>query len=212
MGDTVARSRLLAERVRAQHLTLERVRLAAYAGDAVARELLGPDTPTAPAKTKPFALGLAIFGKEAGVAAAIGAASTLVPLMKELRDERPAVALDTARAWLQCPCDEHRRKAAAALWDTMQELDLLAVTAAHNAAHATSRLDRTAGERARAARLAAKDAAAAAWNALWFLREPRLVSDALRATVEGVDAVTIRVAMERALRVFALGDMASGVP
>jgi len=209
MGDTVARAKLLAERVRAHHVTVERVRLAAYAGDAAARDFLGADTPTAPAKTKPFALGLAIFGKEAGVAAAIGAASALVPLMKELRDERPPVALETARAWLHCPCDENRRKAAAALWDTMQEPDLLVVTAANNAALATSRLDRTEGERARATKLAAKDAAAAAWNALWFRREPRLVSDALRSTMESVDETAIRAAMERALRAFALGDMAS---
>src|SRR5690606_25234857 len=79
-GDLEARARLLAERLRHGALARERLRLAAYAGDAAAGVVLGAAEPAPPAALAAWTRGLLAFGDEACARAALGLADLTLPV------------------------------------------------------------------------------------------------------------------------------------
>jgi hypothetical protein len=222
-GDPGARARLLAERVRAGSVSLETVRFAAYALDPAARAFLGREAPVASEEAKAFARGLEPFGKRAGVCAAVAAASVFLPLWRELGEQVPVNLVEAARAWLACPCEAHRRYATQMMnWAKAQRAGHFFIMGepAADVVRAASRADRSDGERPRAARLAAQDAAAAAekvylWCkpelvAFWLSTEhqrPDRAREAVRVSeIERVDEALVRETMARALRDLAFAD------
>ncbi len=118
LGDPVAQARLLVERVRRGRLEPERLRLAAWLGDATARLATGDDSDEArPAHLRPphmrpkgrkddWTRTLATWGQEALVRAAyVVAADGMRHWRRHYRDD-PALpgVLDAVAAWLRCPC------------------------------------------------------------------------------------------------------------
>lgn len=111
LGDRPAQARLLVERVRRGRLDHERLRLAAWLGDATARLALGDDSDEAPRRPKGrrdgWTLTLAGWGKEALVRAAyVVASESMRHWRRHYRDDPvlPGV-LEAVEAWLRCPCD-----------------------------------------------------------------------------------------------------------
>lgn len=108
-GDHTARAQLLAARLRSGELDLQRLRLAAEAGD--------PDVATVlPELRHARALGcrwsLYMYGKIPCVVAAAAAARLLVPLWERLGHASAVQAVVAAEAWIECPCEPCRRRAA----------------------------------------------------------------------------------------------------
>lgn len=119
--DAEARARLLVERVRAGDLAADRLLLAAYLGDEAARlaaegERWEPPT----GGLREWVGGLVRFGKEPRVRAALALCDAVAVAPRgEVEPTRPwrrigdpdvaAAAVAAVRAWLDCPCDAHRR-------------------------------------------------------------------------------------------------------
>ncbi len=100
-GDTAAAAELLRGRARGGALEPRRVELAAFVGDPAAR-LAAPGTREGPRALTALVTGLAAWGDEAVVRAAVLAARWAwgdVPL--------PVSTLEVAEAWLDCPCPAH---------------------------------------------------------------------------------------------------------
>ena len=74
LGDPEAQVRLLRERVRAGVLDDERMRLAAYLGDAASQEVLGDAAPAVPEDLEEWLGGLSEQSPEASIRARIAAA------------------------------------------------------------------------------------------------------------------------------------------
>lgn len=112
LGDRVAQARLLVERVRRGRLELDRLRLAAWLGDPVARLALGEERDDGgrrrgKSRRDGWTRALAAWGQEAVVRAAyVVAAESMRHWRRHYRDDRvlPGV-LGAVAAWIQCPCD-----------------------------------------------------------------------------------------------------------
>lgn len=111
-GSTADEAAYLLERVRVGDLTNERLELAAYCGHAGAREALGDTVPEVPEDAEAWLCGLIAWGFPTLVRATVIIAEDL--LTDPVRGESLLVGLvDTARKWIECPCETHRRVA----WD-----------------------------------------------------------------------------------------------
>lgn len=118
--DVEDRARLLVERVRAGDLAADRLRLAAYLGHAGARLAVEGESWEPPTGgLRAWVSGLVRYGKEARVRAALAICEAVVVEPRgEVEPTRPwrrvgepdfaRAAVDAVRAWLACPCDEHR--------------------------------------------------------------------------------------------------------
>ncbi len=124
-GDVQARVRVLCERQRTGDLDEERLRLAAYLGDAAARLLLGERAPELPViraraglelNQRRWITGLRAYGKPWLVRAAVAIARARFDAWSQWddADERPRRAVTAALAWVDCPCERHSREADAA--------------------------------------------------------------------------------------------------
>lgn len=102
--DAESAARLLWERVRRGALDPDRLRLAAYIGDRVARLALGAQAPETPGELTKLVRGLEPWGKEALVRAALAAALRSLHLLDAAGWSRDAV--EAAGAWLRAPGEE----------------------------------------------------------------------------------------------------------
>jgi hypothetical protein len=108
-GGFEARVRLLVLRARAGDLPLERLRLAAYLRDPAAKRALAPDVPRAPSEVTRVVAGLAHYGLEACLRAAVAIGRVADPeLIAEQRLSMREL-LDGLTLWLECPCGDHAR-------------------------------------------------------------------------------------------------------
>ncbi len=101
-------------------LPLERLRLAAYAGHAAARDLLGEEAPFAQDDVEGWVLGLAQWGKRACALAATAAAEASLPMCERHRpgDRRPWAVVQAVQQFLRAPDPEARAGAVQqAVWD-----------------------------------------------------------------------------------------------
>ncbi len=107
-GEAEARVRALAARVRAGELPRERVELAAWCGDEVARAVA--PVGEIPDSIFEWLVGVERFGREAQI-------RVLAAVAHERVVERSAAArvLASVDAWLDCPCDPHARAVGRAL-------------------------------------------------------------------------------------------------
>lgn len=111
----------LLERMRAGDLSRERLDLAAYCGHEGARQAIGDASPPPLVGGTPessersvyeWAHGLARFGKEVLVRAALAGALRIRDAWDNTYDRTPwrdqaASAYNAAQAWLNCPCSAH---------------------------------------------------------------------------------------------------------
>jgi hypothetical protein len=113
LGDPVAQARLLVERARRGRLEPERLRLAAWLGDATARLATGDDSDEGwPAFLRPkgrkddWTRTLASWGQEVVVRAAYVVAHDGMRHWRRHHRDDPALpgVLDAVAAWLRCPC------------------------------------------------------------------------------------------------------------
>lgn len=114
-GDGAAEAPLLAERVRAGTLAPDRLRLAAYLGHPPAREALGDEAPVLREDPDSWIRGLADWGPQAWVRAAIAAA--------RLTGRPNQEVLDAAEAWLRQPTA--RMEEEARLWAEQENLEFV---------------------------------------------------------------------------------------
>lgn len=98
-------SRWLIELQRAGELSREGIALAAWLGHAASRLALGGDAPDPPRELESWVRGLARWGDEATVRAALQAARCVVPLWTERHPDAraPRVALRATERWLEEP-------------------------------------------------------------------------------------------------------------
>lgn len=160
-GDPTARQQLLRARARAGQLP--QLHLLAYLGDRDAQALLGPDAPLIHHRSRNWYLGLANYGKRVPVHAAIIAGRMVAPAWAHLGLDLALTCLHVAEEWLRCPCELHRKRAAV-LARSLVEPTTTTGRTAYNIVRAVARRDRNRTDEATAARLAAGDAASAAWN------------------------------------------------
>lgn len=108
-GDAAAEAPLLAERLRAGTLAPERLRLAAYLAHAPARDALADAAPRLREDLEGWIRGLAEWGPQAWVRAAVAAARRVLSLYEERFeapgsfDLRPREAIEAAELWLRQP-------------------------------------------------------------------------------------------------------------
>lgn len=223
------RVHVLAERVRMGVLAQDRLALASYCGDPIARLVAAPVPVPVPTSTKEWFLGLARFGKPIAVRAAILAAEPVRKIARRMGWHGPSVCVEAAKVWVEREPSEVLRKAAseAAIdWFRWQAetlaieaqvhgtIDASITRAAYNACLAAARLDRTPAERARAAKLAARDAAAAAFNVLAFEKlramSPELADALMAHHLDGPVMTDMRPVVERELAAWALADERDG--
>lgn len=154
-GGLDARVRLLVERARAGDLPMERLRLAAYLRDPAARRALAPGAPRPPTQGPEYLAGLAAFGVDACLRAAVAVGRVANPDRWRLRE-----LLDALTLWLECPCGDHVREVArtARLAEGGHPVSPLLLWAA------TVVADRTEGD---------ESAALSAWRRLWKGLPPR---------------------------------------
>ena len=154
-------------RVRAGELTAEHVTLAASLGHAAAREL-DPvplvDWANWDARRGAISAARDLLDETLPARVAADWADRVLPLWeaKHPDDDRPRKAIEAARAWAECPCDEHTKAAAAAY--AAAYAAACAAYAAHGAAYA-AHAAACAAYAARARATAARDAATAARDA-----------------------------------------------
>jgi hypothetical protein len=199
-GDPDARARHLKARVRAGELTAAHVALAASLGHAAAREL-------DPVPLEDWADGDAcrdairaardLLGETLPARVAADWAERVLSIWeaKHPDADRPRKAIDAARAWATCPCDEHRKAAANA------------ANAAADAAYAARAAD--AADYAADASYAAADAAAAdaASDAAYAARAAYAAAYA-DASYASVDADAAYAAADAAYAAAATADAA----
>lgn len=111
-GGPVAGAALHAARLRAGLVSEERLRLAAYLGDAAAVLLVGPPPPPGIFGLGSRVRGLAPFGRPTWVRA--GLAMARCALAATRADEPPVVRL--TGEWAACPCPDHLATLSAA-WE-----------------------------------------------------------------------------------------------
>jgi hypothetical protein len=172
-------------RVRVGDLEQSMLELAAYLGHEGNRAALGSK---APDMVKSFE-DLSSFGPTVLIRAAVVAADLVQPLWRGLTDDDPAPAIQAARAWLACPCDEHADRALR-----------------HSGATASRPVNLSPGySAARASSAAGCQAAGSAWAASrgkeervasLALGSVRAASTALSAWDDGVERLWAGVAAE----------------
>lgn len=113
-GDLAARAGLLRERVRVGELREERLSLAAYLEDEASLAALGGPPLVGAADLEDWVGGLAPWGTEAVLRAAVAAARSALPAWESRPEaelqrprEAPRRAIDAAAEWLRCPCADH---------------------------------------------------------------------------------------------------------
>lgn len=122
-GDTVARAGLLRARLRAGRLCPERLRLAGYLGDPVAREALGADAPALRPDQEvwEWTRGFAAWGAEPALRGIVALARQALPHCEGrlLRPEVAHEAIHAAEAFLDArtPAALERARAAVELLD-----------------------------------------------------------------------------------------------
>lgn len=191
-GDHDAAARLLVRRLRIGELGREGVELAAYLGhDAASRAVpeLDPETEGREALVE----GLARWGKEAFVRAAVAAAYAVLPRFEEVltHDDKPRKAIAQAEEWIACPCEAHRVAAR------------LAADAADDAAREASLAEAGDDESAFAAWTARNAALAAAAHDLRHAAHEALMTIEEAAAVEVCDVDAL---VRQALLDWALGN------
>ena len=103
----------LRERVRAGGLSSECLELAAFCGHGAACRALSSAVPDVSGDLVEWAGGLQRWGQVAATVAALSAAKQVLPGIRKRDERRRAnVALVRVAAWLRCPCDTHRERAA----------------------------------------------------------------------------------------------------
>jgi hypothetical protein len=103
-GDDASRVRLLVERLRTGDLSEERLRLAIYLGDEVARGALPAPAPELDPDLGHWVRHLWPWGQDVCVRAGIAAAELLLAERSQ-GDHGPLIdAVTAARAWALCPC------------------------------------------------------------------------------------------------------------
>ena len=109
----------LVERLRTGELPVERARLAAYLGDAAAREALGIVAETEAASQRAWAAGLHAWRDPVPARVALAAARAVLPVFDRglNPDPRPRRALRAGEACVVCPCEAHAARAATASED-----------------------------------------------------------------------------------------------
>ena len=104
----------LLERVRSGDLTQGSLEMAAYCGHQAAAFAITGERITPPSSLHEFVVGLATWGKWPSVVAAVAAAvealpswSTYVRSNPQREADRPSTAIESANAWIDCPCQAH---------------------------------------------------------------------------------------------------------
>lgn len=112
-GDGEARTRWLAERVRAGDLPRQRLTLAAFLGDEAARDALDGLVPAGAGPVAAIVQALAPWGQPVLVRAALAALVATRPVAPPWADasgatRTPRQAEAALVAWLRCPCSDHQ--------------------------------------------------------------------------------------------------------
>jgi len=105
---------MIRERIRADAGLFERVRLAAFLGDAAAHLALGTEAPRPADTPSGLANGLETWGHECSVRAGYAAGRIVLPLWEQrplhvmpLTPHSPTQKLELVGAWIACPCERH---------------------------------------------------------------------------------------------------------
>ena len=118
--------------------------------------------PTSQAELEEWVRGFERFGQSVLVRAAVAAAELVLPRFESTLPERTEVraAIDAARAWLACPCDEHAKEAETRADGAFETTDVLAYDddVAGGAANAAGWAAKTVGGGAADAAIAARAA------------------------------------------------------
>jgi hypothetical protein len=189
-GDHDAAAQLLVQRLRIGELGREGVELAAYLGHDAANRAT-PEVDPETEGREALVEGLARWGKEAFVRAAVAAAYAVLPRYEELmtHEDTPRKAIASAEAWIACPCEAHRVGARLAAQD------------ADDAAREASIVEAGDDESTFAAWTAKHAALAAAAHDLRFAaREAlRTIDEAAAVQVCDVDALVRQALLDWAL-------------